>query len=139
VHFVTGFEPPPTGSIADMSEADFVRFVNHMLWFILDEVEPLWSVLTPPSTQARTRPSLWPPADVSRLFLAWFDAELLMLVRGADGEQEVPEADARALLVDTDRWQAAEPAEVISVAGTTRGRETPDEAWLSIARSVRTA
>lgn len=122
-----------------MSDAEFERFVNHMLWFILDEVEELWSVLTPPSIPARTQPSLWPPEDVSRLFLVWLDAGLLKLVRGADGEYDVPDAEARQLLADTDRWQYAEPAGVFSVAGTTRGQREPDSVWLEVARTVRSA
>jgi hypothetical protein len=137
VHLVADFEKPPVGPIASMSEDDFARFVNHMLWFVLDEVEPLWSVLTPPSTPARSQPSLWPPPDVSRLFLTWFDAGLLKIVRGTEAEVDVPSPEARSQLADTDKWQAAAPDSVVRVAGTSLGRQTADSEWLAVARSLR--
>jgi hypothetical protein len=128
---------PPVGPIAKMTDDEFTRFINHMLWLILDEVEELWSVLTPPSTPARTKPSRWPPQDIARLFRAWFDAGLLKLVRGEDGDYELPEDETRELLADTDRWQYAEPAQAVSFAATRHGQDEPDEVWLAVARTLR--
>lgn len=131
--------PPPPGPMRLMDEGEYRRFVNHMLWLVMDEAEPLRDLGNHMlehvgGTTMGWGP--WPPQDCAELLVRWFDSGLVTLysVQGP-----FPESEARALLAVPSRWHAeAGPFEPY-IGATAKGVSTTDAEWFSIVEDLRTA
>ncbi len=129
--------PPPPGPIREMNEAEYRRFVNHMLWLVIDEAEPLRDLGSHMLEQDMTTETTWgpwPPEDCARLLLRWFDAGLVSL---HNEETAFPEGEARGFLATPTRWRAEGGAFEPYIAATDRGAQTPDAEWFALVADLR--
>lgn len=119
-----------------MDEAEFRRFVNMLLWLVIDENESLGQFGSA-STEFADGQSVvwgpWPRADCSELLLRWFDAGLLS-VFGLGIDNELPTVEARRLLADHESWTSGGPEPFVGATQT--GITTPDEAWFEVVREI---
>ena len=129
--------PPPPGPIAEMDEDEYRRFVNMMLWLVIDEAEPIAefgerSVEHVGGDEIVWGP--WPRADCSRLLTRWLEAGLLAVF---DLEGEIERSRARAILATPDGWRSARGLSTPYVAATETGAEVADDEWLRVVEDLR--
>lgn len=125
--------PPPPLPINGMSEPEYRRLINHFLWLVIDEADPLRDFGQQDIEYIGDRQIAWgpwPQADCAGVLLRWFDAGLIDLYNAAGA---VPRPEARALLATSERWTEilSHPSEPY-VAATEQGAQRPDAHWYAL-------
>jgi hypothetical protein len=133
----TGTPAPPV-PIDRMSEAEYRRLINHFLWLVIDEAEPLRQFGQQEMEYVGDRQIAWGPwsqADCAAVLLRWFDVGLLGLYSAAGA---VLHHEARELLAASEPWTdlLSHPSEPY-VAATKQGAERPDEDWYALVADLR--
>lgn len=129
--------PPPPVTIAQMNEAEYRRFVNMMLWLVVDEAVDLVEI-GDSSTEfvggERIEWGPWPRAYCAELLLRWLEAGLLTVHRG---ERQLPDKEARVLLSDPGTWGAFTGKAKPFVAASEEGAIRPDPFWYELVENCR--
>lgn len=113
-----------------MDEEEFRRFVNMMLWLVIDEAEPLaeFGEASVDHVEGRVvQWGPWPRSDCALVLRRWLDAGLLV-ISGLEGAYS--HSMACELLASPDEWRPGTSPSTPFVAATKLGAATPDEEWL---------
>lgn len=130
--------PAPPVSINQMTEAEYRRLINHFLWLVMDEAEPLREFGQPEEVLPRDLDHRswgpWPQADCAAILLRWFDAGLLALYNAAGA---LPPRETRELLTAQQPWPdlLSHPSEPC-LAATKEGAKRTDEEWYDVVKDL---
>ncbi len=126
--------PPPAIPIGQMTETEYRRFVNMMLWLVRDEAEPLRDLGCASIENQGGKEIAWGPwsrHDCAELLLRWFEAGLLEVHRF---NAQLSDDEARELLVDVDAWAASAGKAEPFIASSKEGATRPDPFWFALVR-----
>ncbi len=130
-------KPPPPIPIDQMTEAEYRRFVNMMIWLVKDEAEPLAEMGSISTEIKAGREISWGPwlrHDCAGLLLRWLEAGLVEVHR-VDGP--IPAASAHELLSDPDGWATVASPSDPFIAASEEGATRPDPFWFGLVADCR--
>lgn len=130
--------PPPAVPIDRMSDAEYRRLINHFLWLVIDEAEPLRNFGQAELEHVGGRQIAWgpwPQPDCAAVLLRWLEAGYLALYNAAGA---LPAQEARSLLAASAPWHDlfSHPSEPY-VGATDTGAQKADEDWFNVVRDLR--